>query len=96
MALQVNLTNTTTGVNAQQAYVKIETLGVNKNMIDVSVFIYFNASARNGGKEPLERRHSNYPYADYLAEEKSNAKGILAFVYTQLKQRPEFVGSIDC
>lgn len=91
MALQLS-TTTNMGINSDVSYVRISRTQIESPVVgqreqNIHLDWYFNANARNQGKDPI----GQCVYTRTL-----NGGGSIDESYTYLKSLPEFAGAIDC
>jgi hypothetical protein len=86
MALQIHYTSPQFGINAENAYLKIETFNGNINEVNFYASIYATAQARFEGKNPIGSFNFTIPYQDGMT---------YSSVYNYVKTLPEFVNSLD-
>lgn len=89
MALKLVLTETSVGVECEEAYAKIDQLTVDKTVTAAFVAIFANEAARRKGAQPVERRAHGLPTESLTGD-------ILPAVYAALKAMPEYAGAEDC
>jgi len=89
MALQGAFTDPLTGVTIPGAYIRVESIAVEKQAngyrLVVSVAVYASSTAASGGSQPVFRR-----VVDLNLLPDALAGSLLTAVYTALQSRPEF------
>lgn len=89
MALELKV-ETSIGITAEKAYVRIDTLFGSKNTIILNVKSYFSQETYDGGKEPYESKE--YSFTPSVEEGSDN---FIRQGYKYLKTLPDFEGAVD-
>jgi len=85
MALQQS-TTTSQGLTASSAYIKIVDYHGDKDILSVSVEVFFDEQARIDGKRPLEH---------LMFETSTPTTDLLPALYAYLKTLDQFSGAVD-
>jgi len=92
MALLLNVTNTPLGVGFQNAYARIATVAISRQlgsghrvMIDVAIY----ATIPDDNTQNVDMRRYVVPLADLPAGD------ILPAAYAWLKEQPDFIAAVD-
>lgn len=92
MALQISISeaNSSTGIAIPEAYIRIHIVSFRTDgAISISGVVYYNAAARQAGKQPVQSFGMILPNANPSAGDLRDQG------YTYLKTLPEYAGAID-
>lgn len=89
MALQIKYTSPA-GFIAEEAYVIIKQISINKNIMNVDVLIYFSREARLNNNQPIS---SNIYQLEHSIDD--DAKNAYKQGYEGMKSLPEYSEAID-
>ena len=90
MAIQSQYTSQALGLTAPEAYTKLTSFHINNWAADKSIALstetFFNASARQDGKQSIGNNDYQMPYSDGFTFED---------IYTFIKEQEEFTSAFD-